>query len=197
MIPARSCALVALALVECACLQPTSDPGTSGFYLPLAVGNTWIYTCGTFNKVNSVQTAVTVSGLQTFAYGLEIPTSPTQSSIQIELLANDAQGNTTLYGYLINGAVTLVTPTLIIAAVPTVGNSYNYPSPSGTTVLRQYQGTGNSNPTPLLGTYHNLAVYNENNRQDNYGYVQGVGTVEENHGPNGIYDCLISSVQLH
>ena len=170
---------------------PTPTP-PAAFYLPLAVGNAWTYDCGTGGmKSNTVTQTVQVGGVTTFAYAEQIP-SPSGITTQTQLLANDAQGNTTLYGYLINGAVTTVTPTLLIAASPTVGQMFNYPVPDGSTVPRYFRAFDHTNPTQL-GTFA-VAVYYESNGQRNYGYTLGTGVTEEDQAP---YDCTITSYTLH
>ena len=90
---------------------PNPSPTPLGFYQPLAVGDTWTYACylGTpapgasaFPKTNQILGTATVNGTQTFEYQEQIPSSPTQSTDVIQLLAHDAAGNTLIYGYMAN-----------------------------------------------------------------------------------------------
>jgi hypothetical protein len=52
-----------------------------------------------------------------------------------------------------------------------------------------------SNPTPL-GIFQ-VAPYFESGGTHNYGYALGTGIVEEDHGPNFQYDCLVTSATVH
>ena len=170
----------------------TITPPPPSFYLPLAVGNQWTYDCGAGGtKSNTVTQTAQVGGLTAFAYAEQIP-SQSGTTTQIQLLANDVQGNTTLYGYLVNGMVAPVTPTLLIAAAPAVNQQFNYPGPNGSTVPRYFRSFDVTNPTQL-GTFQ-VAVYYESNGLHNYGYTLGVGVTEEDQTP---YDCKITSRTLH
>ena len=83
-----------------AATQPP-PPKQQQAYLPLAMGNTWNYDCGSGVTItDTVTQQVTVNGQTTFALQLQFPNAATQTF----LLANDAQENTTFYGYLVNGA---------------------------------------------------------------------------------------------
>jgi len=177
---------------------PTQTPGA---YQPLAVGDRWSYAChfrnppkqGTFPIANDVSATQAVNGVQTYAFDLQIVTSPSQIATETMLLANDAKADTILYGYLQGGTVLPVTPTVIVPANPTQ-TSYNYPGPDGKLVSRIFKGFTVTNPTPL-GTF-NVAVYYESGATHNYGYAAGKGIMEEDHGPNFQYDCLITALHL-
>ncbi len=203
-------ARIAFALVLTGCGGGGSSPGPNPsppapvFYQPLAVGDTWTYTChNTQNKSeqpyaiqNSVLGTTTVNGQQVFEFSLQVPSSPTQSTTLVQLLANDAQRNTSIYGYLVGGNVQTITPALIVAAAPGAkGTPYNYAAPDGSTISRIFEGIESSNPTPL-GTF-TVAPYFESGSTHNYGYALGSGIVEEDHGPNFLYDCLITTMTLH
>jgi hypothetical protein len=169
--------------------QPPPPPVQ--FYLPLAVGNTWTYACNHNggNITDTVTQTVTVSGHLTYAMQMQFPNAPTQTM----LLANDAQGNTTFYGYLVNETPMPVTPTPYISANPTTGQAFNYPAPDGSTVNRIFKSFTVTNPT-ALGVF-NVAVYNEGGLPA-YGYTIGKGVTEQDHNyPQ--FDCTVSSIQLH
>jgi hypothetical protein len=178
-------------------LTPSPSPsGPAQLYQPLAVGDAWTYLCnGAFSIHNAVIGTTTVAAQVTYELSLQIPSSPIKSTTLVQLLANDPAGNTSIYGYLIGGAVQAVRPTAIVAAEPTETTSYNYPAPDGTTVSRVFKGFESSNPTKL-GTFR-VAPYFENGGTHNYGYALGTGVVEEDHGPNFEFDCLVTSVVLH
>lgn len=166
---------------------PPPLPGQQ-IYLPLAIGNTWSYDCGGGVTItDSVTQTVTVAGQQTFAFQLEFPNAPTQTS----LLANDAQGNTTLYGYLVNGTAMPVTPAAYISANPEAGEKFDYPAQDGGTVNRVFFGFEPTNPTPL-GVFQ-VAAYNDNGKQDIWGYATGKGIMEQDHGS---FDCKITSFHV-
>ncbi len=189
---------------------PTPNP-QANFYEPLALGDSWTYTCkdikgggenggNPFTITDSVVGTTTTAGKTVFEFSLQIPqvpSTPLQIVTEIQLLANDAGGNVTLYGYLINGTVKSVTPTLVVAANPPgqQHKAFNYPGPNGNTIDREYVGFEPSNPTPL-GTFE-VAPYFESNATHNYGYALGTGIVEEDHGPNFEVDCLVTAVTLH
>jgi hypothetical protein len=126
-------------------------------YLPLAKGNTWTYDCGTFSIRDSVRDTVMVNGHVAFAYALQIPDSAGHVTTEVQILANDSAGNTTIDGYMTGGAVTPVSPAVIVSANPVLG-SYDYPAQGGGTVTRVFKGIDNSHPT-VLGTFTNVAVY--------------------------------------
>ncbi len=111
------------------------------------------------------------------------------------MLANDAKGNTSIYGYLVNGTAQPIAAAVLVAANPGLkGTAYDYAAPDGTTITRIYEGMEQSNPTKL-GTF-TVAPYFESNSTHNYGYALGTGIVEEDHGPNFQYDCLIQSATV-
>lgn len=189
--------VIAILVVIAGCGGGTlSPPGPPPPYLPLAVGNAWRFTCGAFSITDSVLGTVSLAGHTTYEYALQIPDSNGTVTTLVQLLANDAMGNTSIYGYLSRGVVTAVAPTVIIAANPSVNAPFNYPTPGGGTVERAFKGIDSSHPTPL-GTFSNdVAVYYEGGGVNNYGYVSGKGIVERDHA-NFKFDCLVSSVQLH
>lgn len=167
----------------------TQPPPQPQAYLPLAVGNTWNYDCGGGITITDMVTQqVNVNGQSTFALQLQFPNAATQTF----LVANDAQDNTTLYGYLVNGATVSVAPALYISANPTAQESFNYPLPGGGTVDRVFVLFENTNPT-ALGVFQ-VASYNDNGTQDIWGYALGKGIMEQDHGT---FDCKITSFQLH
>ncbi len=166
-------------------------------YQPLAVGDSWSYACtGGFTVTNAIGRTATVGAQTTYAFAVQIPSSPTSSTTETMLLANDAAGNTVLYGYLIGTTVTPVTPTTIVAAAPVLNASFDYPAPGGGTVTRTFVGFENSNRTPYGGVYA-VAPYFESGGTHNYGYALGAGIVEEDHGPHFEFDCLLSALTLH
>ncbi len=184
----------------------TGTPGPTPaavVYQPLSVGDQWTYACGlrgqpsTFTITHSVTSTVTVNGQLTYAFALQIPSSPSQIATETMLLANDTQGNLILYGYLgDNGAVQAIAPTVIAPQNPVAGTNYNYPAPDGSIITRVFETFTATNPTPYGGVYPRVAVYDESGGTHNYGYAPGVGIAEEDHGPNLEYDCLISGLVL-
>jgi hypothetical protein len=180
---------------------PTPTIGPVQLYQPLALGDSWTYSCafrnppgpGTFTIANQVTGTQVVGGVATYAFALQVVTSPSQIATETMLLANDAQGNVTLYGYLNGGTVLPVTPTVIVAANPS--GSYDYPGPDGKPVTRVFKAFTVTNPTPL-GTF-NVAVYYESGGTHNYGYALGKGILEEDHGPNFQFDCVITALHLN
>jgi len=170
--------------------QPPPPP-PPGFYLPLAVGNTWDYACNHNGGsiTDTVTEAVTVNGQPTFALQMQFPNGPPQTL----LLANDTKGNATLYGYLVNGMPMPVAPALYVAANPTKGQKFPYPALGGSTVDRVFWGFTSTNPT-ALGVFP-VAVYNESGLPA-YGYTTGKGVTEQDHNyPQ--FDCTVTSIQIH
>ena len=160
-------------------------------YLPLAVGNTWSYACNNNGGsiTDTVTQTVTVNGQPTFAMQMQFPNGPDQTL----LLANDAQGNTTFYGYLVNGTAMPETPSLYVSANPTKGETFAYAALGGGTVDRVFADFTVTNPT-ALGVF-NVAVYNEGGVPA-YGYTTGKGVTEQDHNyPQ--FDCTITSMTLH
>src|SRR5579872_1449714 len=210
-------ALAGATAISCGGGGSTPGPGPSptpsmkpALYQPLAVGDTWNYTCGphparegavrtaatTFPVSDTVTQSIMVNGVTTFALTLQIPDSSGTVNTLTELLANDAQGNTSIYGYLNGSTVNAITPAVIVGAHPAVNEAFNYTGPSGSTVPRVLQGFDSSNPTGL-GTFPTVAVYYENGgTTDNYGYVPGIGQVEQDHA-NFMFDCVIESFHLN
>lgn len=183
--------------------NPTPSP-VRQLYQPLAAGDSWTYTChNTQNKAeqpyeihNSVLGTATVDGKTVYEFSLQIPSSPTQSTTVVQLLANDAQANTWIYGYMVSGNVQTITPAEIVAWSPGgKGTAYNYTGEDGAVIDRVFEGVESSNPTPL-GTF-TVAPYFESSGTHNYGYAYNDGIVEEDHGPNFQYDCLITTMNLH
>ena len=189
----------------------TGTIASTRFYQPLAVGDTWTYACylGTpapgasaFPKTNQVLGTVTVNGTQTFEYQQQIPSSLTQSTTVIQLLAHDAAANTLIYGYMANPGSSpqpLASPVIIVAQNPgQPGTVYDYPAENGGTVSRAFCCSGPTNPT-VFGVYQvNEFVegsHSINTATDDYGYAVGQGVMEEDHNfntPNRI-DCIITA----
>jgi len=173
----------------------TISRAATSVYQPLAAGDFWTYTCNNLFKIEDrVVGKYDVGKHATFALSLQIPSSPTKSTKIVELLANDVHGNTWIYGYLVAGKVHPVTAHEVVAASPVKGKHYNYPSPKGSTVERIFKEFEATNKTPL-GTFW-VAAYFESNATHNYGYSLGRGVMEEDHGPNYRYDCLIEKYVL-
>ncbi len=193
---------------------PTPPPGPSPSpqpYLPLAIGNTWTYACylgtpapgaSTFPKTNQVIGSTTIGGTLTYEYAEQIPSSPTLSTTQIQLLANDANHNTILYGYMANPTAppTVVTPTVIIAVSPGPSNApFDYPAEGGGTVSRIFCCNGPTNET-TFGVF-TVAEYYDGSHSllsatDGYGYARGKGVMEEDHNfnnPATRIDCVVAT----
>lgn len=191
---ARLIPLVAISLFLLSCGGSGSNapqPPGQQFYLPLALGNTWSYACNHSGGsiTDTVTKTVAVNGQQTFALQMEFPNGPQQTL----LLANDKHGNTTFYGYLVNGTPMSMTPTLYISANPTAGQKFDYPAVGGGTVSRVFAEYTVTNPT-ALGVF-NVAVYNESGLPA-YGYTLGKGVTEQDHNyPQ--FDCTVTSIQVH
>jgi hypothetical protein len=130
-----------------------------------------------------------------YALSLQIPSSPTKSTQVVQLLANAANGSTWIYGYLIAGKVHATKPAEIVAATPVLNKQYDYPAPTHGTVSRVFKGFEWTNRTPL-GVFW-VAPYFESGGTHNYGYSLGRGVMEEDHGPNYKYDCLIEKLVIH
>jgi len=189
---------------------PTPPPASPVPYLPLKVGDVWTYACylGTpapgasaFPKTNQVLGTVTVNGTLTYEYAQQLPSSPTNSTTQIQLLANDGQQNTVLYGYMANPTASPqpVTPTVIVAQHPGGnGSVFDYPSEAGGVVSRFFFGNGVTNPTVfgvLPVSEYFEGSHNINTATDGYGYLLGRGVMEEDHNfntPQRI-DCIITA----
>ena len=168
---------------------------SQGDYQPLAVGDSWKYVCNhQFTIRNAVVGTARVGKTLTYEFSIQIPSSPSKSVKVVQLLANDRKGITRIYGYLIAGKVHAVTPTAIVVPAPVLNRHYDYPGQHGGVVSRIFVGFENTNPTPL-GTFR-VAPYFESNATHNYGYTLRRGIMEEDHGPNYRYDCLIDKVVL-
>ena len=194
---------------------PTPAPSSSPRpWLPLSVGDTWSYACylgspapgaSTFPKSNAVIGTQVVSGTTTFAYEIQVPTSPTNMTEQIQLLADDAAGNTVLFGYLAAPGASpepIASPTIVIAQNPgSPGSVFDYPAENGGTVSRFFFGNIPTHPT-VFGVFQVDAYYEGSHTfatsPDCYGYAPGLGSMEEDHNftdpdPNKRIDCLITS----
>ncbi len=157
--------------------------------MPLTVGNTWSYSCnnGGGNITDTVTETATVGGQQTYAVAMQFPNAPAQTF----LLANDTKGNTTFYGYLVNGAVVAEPPTLYVSANPTSSQVFDYTAQDGTRVKRRFASFTVTNQT-ALGVF-NVAVYDEADKPA-YGYTLGKGVTEQDHNyPQ--YDCTVTAIQ--
>lgn len=165
-------------------------------YQPLAVGDSWTFTCNhQFKIVDRVVGRHTIGKQTVYALSLQIPSSPSKSTYVVQLLANDLHGNTWIYGYMIHGKIHLVTRTEIVAASPVKNKHYDYPAPTHGRISRVFIGFEFTNKTPL-GVFW-VAPYFDNGGTHNYGYNLGRGVMEEDHGPNYKYDCLIEKYVLH
>ncbi len=164
-------------------------------YQPLAVGDSWTYTCNaSFKIVDRVIGSYKVNRHTVYALSLQIPDSPKKSVDVIELLANDSKGNTWIHGYVIHGKMKLVRDTKIVSINPVNGRHYDFPSPKGGTISRIFVGFEYTHKTKL-GTFW-VAPYFESGGTHNYGYNLGRGVMEQDHGPNYKYDCLIDKFVL-
>ncbi len=193
-------------LVACAsAASPNADPAAPGgtplaadatkVYQPLAVGDYWKFICNnTFTIEDRVTGAYHVHGRVTYALSLQIPSSPKKSVHVVQLLGNDAKGNTWIYGYLIHGKILSVKPTEIVAAKPVLNTHYDYPNANHGKISRIFVGFEYTNKTPL-GVFW-VAPYFESGGTHNYGYSLGRGVMEEDHGPHFKYDCLIEKFVL-
>lgn len=183
-------------------------------FLPLKAGDVWTYACvlgtpapsaSTFPKTNQVLGTAMVNGTLTYEYALEVPSSPTQRTTQIQLLADDAAGDTLIYGYMANPTASpapIASPAVVIAQQPGAGlTPYDYEGESGATVQRVFCCTGQTHPT-VFGVF-DVDEYFEGSHAlasatDGYGYAPGVGSVEEDHNfadpdPAKRIDCLVTS----
>lgn len=177
-------------------LSSAAQTGAPSVYQPLKVGDSWSYICNhSFSISDHVIGLHHLDNRTVYALSLQIPSSPTKSTHVIQLLANDISGNTRIYGYVVNGKVQPVTPTEIVAAKPVLQKHYDYPSAHGGKVSRIFVGFENTNKTPL-GVFR-VAPYFESGATHNYGYARGKGVMEQDHGPNYKYDCLIKKYVLH
>jgi len=165
-------------------------------YQPLGPGDSWTYVCNKqFQIVDHVIGTLHVNKRLVYVFSLQIPSSPTKSVYVDQLLANDSGANTWIYGYYIHHKVKTVTPTKIVVQHPVLHAHYDYPAPVRGTISRVFVGFEYTNKTPL-GTFW-VAPYFESGNTHNYGYSQGRGVMEEDHGPNYQYDCLIEKYVLH
>jgi len=177
--------------------------------LPLRDGELWTYACylgtptpgaSTFPKTNQVIGHTTVGATTVYEYAQQMPTSPTQSTTQIQLLANDANDNTLIYGYMANPTATpeVVTPTIIVAANPGPSNApFDYPGQDGGTVSRVFCCNTVTNETAFgvipVSAYFD-GSHNVEMATDGYGYAAGKGVMEEDHEFNQMprIDCVVT-----
>ncbi len=165
-------------------------------YQPLGSADSWTYTCNhQFTIVDRVIGTLHLSKRLVYVFSLQIPSSPKKSVYVDQLLANDSSGNTWIYGYLTHHRAHAVTPAKIVARNPVLNAHYDYPAPAHGKISRIFVGFEYTNPTPL-GTFW-VAPYFESGGTHNYGYSKGRGVMEEDHGPNYRYDCLIEKYVLH
>ena len=204
----QACAL-AIALTSAACSGANSPNaafgpplpaaiarGATGVYQPLAPKDSWTYICNNqFHIADRVIGTLHVNKRLVYVFSLQIPSSPTKSVYVDQLLANDSGGNTRIYGYYIHHRIHAVTATKIAVQKPVLHAHYDYPARVRGTISRVFMGFEYTNKTPL-GTFW-VAPYFESGGTHNYGYSQGRGVMEEDHGPNYEYDCLIEKYVLH
>ena len=201
-------AFTELALAACVSNAPNSpsptipdapanaERATSDDYQPLAIGDSWTFVCNhQFDIVDHVPATAHIGKRLVYELSLQIPSSPTKSVTVVQLLANDSSGSTWIYGYLLGGKVRAVKPTRIVAHAPVLNRHYDYPGPTRGTIERIFKGFEYTNHTPL-GVFW-VAPYFESASTHNYGYSLGRGVMEEDHGPNFRYDCLIKKYVLH
>jgi len=164
-------------------------------YQPLAIGDSWTYVCDSkFKIADRVTGTYEINGHPVYALSLQIPSSPKKSVEVVELLANDSKGNTWIHGYFIHGKVVPVQDTKIVSVHPILNQHYDFPSPKGRTISRIFVGFEYTHHTKL-GTFR-VAPYFESGGTHNYGYNLGRGVMEQDHGPNYKYDCLIDKLVL-
>jgi hypothetical protein len=191
-------------LAGCATAAPYAGPRAPGVpleaaatkvYQPLAVGDYWKFICnGAFAIEDRVTGSYHVHGRVAYALSLQIPSSPKKSVRVVQLLGNDAKGNTWIYAYLIHGKIVSVKPTEVVAAKPVLNEHYDYPNANHGTISRVFVGFEYTNKTPL-GVFW-VAPYFESGGTHNYGYSLGRGVMEEDHGPHFRYDCLVEKFVL-
>lgn len=165
-------------------------------YQPLGPGDSWTYICDSqFHIVDHVIGTLHLDKRLVYVFSLQIPSSPTKSVYVDQLLANDSGANTWIYGYYMHHKVKVIRPAKIVVQHPVLNAHYDYPGPLRGTISRIFVGFEYTNRTPL-GTFW-VAPYFESGATHNYGYSQGRGVMEEDHGPNYQYDCLIEKYVLH
>ncbi|MBV8066857.1 MAG: hypothetical protein JO113_02685 [Candidatus Eremiobacteraeota bacterium] len=176
--------------------QSASALRATKVYQPLAVGDYWTYTCNhSFAIANRITKTVAIGKRTTYAFSLQIPSSPTKSARVVELLSNDTRGNTWIYGYLLDGKIRSFPAREIVSFAPVKNEHFDYPRPKHGTVSRLFKTFEYTNKTPL-GVFW-VAAYFESRGTHNYGYSLGRGVMEEDHGPHYQYDCLIERYVLH
>jgi hypothetical protein len=170
--------------------------GATRVYQPLALGDSWTFICNQkFTIMDRVIATRHIKGRLVYALSLQIPSSPTKSTKEVQLLANDVDGNTRIYGYLVAGKVHTVVPAKIVVNSPVLNAHYDYPGPTHGKISRVFKGFEYTNRTPL-GVFW-VAPYFESGGTHNYGYSLGRGVMEEDHGPNYEFDCLIEKLVIH
>jgi len=178
-------------------MQVAADrPDANSVYQPLGPADSWSYICNhQFHIVDQIIGTLHLNKRLVYVFSLQIPNSPTKSVRVEQLLANDSSGNTWIYGYLVHHKVHTITPTKIVVTHPVLNAHYDYPGPLHGKIARVFVGFEYTNPTPL-GTFW-VAPYFESGGTHNYGYSKGRGVMEEDHGPNYEFDCLIEKYVLH
>lgn len=179
-------------------------------YQPLAIGNSWKYTCrdvkgggenngNPFTLYHKVIGSTKIGTRRVYEFYLQVPQVPSRPlkiDTEIMLLANDSRGNLWLHGYLVHGSVHKVRDAEIASgATPLKGAKFDYLGPNGKPVSRIFCCIEQTNKTPL-GIF-TVADYQESANTHDYGYAKGTGIAEEDHGPNYEVDCLIKVVTLH
>ena len=181
-------------------------------FLPLKAGSIWTYACylgspapaaSTFPKTNQVLGVTNLNGTNVYEYQIQIPSSPTQSTTQIQLLANDGADNTILFGYMASpgsSPMPIASPTIVVAQNPGAnGTTYDYPAQGGGIVSRVFCCTTPTHTT-VFGVFTVDAYFDGSHvvsaATDGYGYAQGKGVMEEDHNfndpdPSKRIDCLI------
>jgi hypothetical protein len=179
-------------------------------YQPLAIGNSWKYTCrdvtgggenngNPFPLYHKVIGATKVGTQRVYEFSLQVPQVPSRPlriDTEIMLLNNDTHGNLWLYGYFVHDSVHKVHASEIVsAATPAKGAKFDYTGPNRKSISRIFCCIEETNKTPL-GLF-TVADYEESANTHDYGYAKGTGIAEEDHGPNYEVDCLIKAVTLH
>jgi hypothetical protein len=187
-----------------------ADASRSSLYQPLAVGDSWTYTCRDikgggenggkpFAIRDRVVGKTTIGARNVFEFSQSVPRVPSAPLTvvnRIMLLNNDASGDLWIYGYRVHGKIRKIEPAKIVSSLtPAMNATFNYIGPSGKMISRIFFGIEPTNPTPL-GVF-TVADYEESENTHDYGYARGKGIAEEDHGPNFEVDCLIAAMKLH
>lgn len=181
----------------------------SQLYQPLAVGDSWKYTCRDvkgggengghpfviYHRVTGKMVVKSTTFYELFLEIPQVPSKPLKILHETLLLSNDARGNLWLHGFLVKGKIQESQSSKLVAnATPVKGTKFDYRDPAGKRISRIFCCIELSNRTPL-GIF-TVADYEESAATHDYGYSRGTGVVEEDHGPNYEVDCLIKSVTL-